>query len=60
MILHGAEYGVTSITRPLITANFLGRQRLGVVSGMLAVTFMLGFVISPTLAAMIWEFGDYD
>jgi hypothetical protein len=27
---------------------------------MLAVTFMLGFAISPTLAAMIWEFGGYD
>ena len=36
------------------------RQRFGAVSGMLAVTFMLGFAISPTLAAMIWEFGGYD
>jgi hypothetical protein len=27
---------------------------------MLAVTFMLGFAISPTLAAMIWKFGGYD
>jgi hypothetical protein len=27
---------------------------------MLAVPFMLGFAISPTLAAMIWEFGGYD
>ena len=53
VILHGAGYGVTSITRTLITANFLGHQRFGVVSGMLAVTFMLGFTISPTLAAMI-------
>ena len=60
VILHGAGYGVTNITRTLITANFLGHQRFGVVSGMLAVTFMLGFAISPTLAAMIWEFGGYD
>jgi|TARA_B110000483_G_C18018910_1_gene474192 hypothetical protein len=27
---------------------------------MLAVTFMLGFAISPTLAAMIWKFGGYN
>lgn len=60
VILHGAGYGVTSITRPVITANFLGRQSFGVVSGMLALPFMLGFAISPTLAAMIWEFGGYD
>lgn len=45
---------------PLITANVLVHQRFGVVSGMLAVTFMLGFAISPTLAAMVWEFGGYD
>ena len=55
VILHGAGYGVTSITRPLITANVLV-----LVSGMLAVPFMLGFAISPTLAAMIWKFGGYD
>ena len=31
VILHGAGYGVTSITRTLITANFLGHQRFGVI-----------------------------
>ena len=55
VILHGAGYGVTSITRPPHH-----RQRFGAVSGMLAVTFMLGFAISPTLVAMIWKFGGYD
>lgn len=60
VILHGAGYGVTSITRPVITADFLGRQNFGVISGMLAVPFMLGIAISPTLAAIMWEYGGYD
>ena len=53
VILHGAGYGVTSITRPVITADFLGRKNFGAISGMLAVPFMLGIAISPTLAAII-------
>ena len=60
VILHGAGYGVTSITRPVITAEFLGRQNFGAVSGLLAVPFMFGFAVSPSLAAMIWEIGGYD
>ncbi|NQV98921.1 MAG: MFS transporter [Rhodospirillales bacterium] len=60
VILHGAGYGVTSIMRPVITAEFLGKQNFGAVSGMLAVPFMLGFAIAPTLAALIWKSGGYD
>ena len=60
VILHGAGYGVTSITRPVITADFLGRQNFGAISGMLAVPFMLAIAISPTLAAIVWEYGGYD
>lgn len=60
VILHGAGYGTTSIMRPVITAEFLGKNNFGVVSGMLAVPFMLGFAIAPTLAALIWGTGGYD
>ncbi len=60
VILHGAGYGVTSIMRPVMTAAFLGKQSFGVVSGMLAVPFMLGYAIAPTLAALIWKTGGYD
>ncbi len=60
VILHGAGYGVTSITRPVITAEFLGKQNFGAISGLLAAPFMFGFALSPTLAALIWEFGGYD
>lgn len=60
VVLHGAGYGVTSIMRPVLTAQFLGKQNFGTISGMLAVPFMLGFAIAPILAALIWKSGGYD
>ncbi len=60
VILHGAGYGITSIMRPVITADFLGKQNFGALSGLLAVPFMLGVAIAPTLAALVWNFGGYD
>ena len=60
VILQGAGYGVTSIVRPVITAELLGRENFGVISGMLAVPFMLGYAAAPTVAAVIWSFGGYD
>lgn len=60
VVLHGAGYGVTSIVRPVMTAEFLGKQNFGAISGLLAAPFMLGFAIAPTLAAVIWRSGGYD
>jgi MFS family permease len=57
---YGAGYGVVSIVRPTITAEFLGRQSFGTVFGMLAIPFMTGFAIGPTVAALIWELSGYD
>ncbi|MEM7301150.1 MAG: MFS transporter [Pseudomonadota bacterium] len=58
--LHGAGYGVTSIIRPVITAELLGRANFGVIAGALAVPYMLGFAIAPTIASVIWQFSGYD
>ena len=60
VILHGAGWGVTSIVRPVITAEFLGRQGFGVVSGMIALPFMFGLAASPTLTSLAWEAGGYN
>ncbi len=60
VILHGAAYGVTSIARPVITAELLGRQGFGIVSGMIALPFMLGYAAAPTLTALAWQAGGYD
>lgn len=60
VLFHGAGYGVTSIMRPVITAEFLGRKDFGVVSGMLAIPFLLTAAGAPTIAALVWETGGYD
>ncbi len=60
VLLQGSGYGVTSITRPVVTANLLGRTGFGSISGALALPFMGATAIAPTLAAAIWTVGGYD
>jgi MFS family permease len=60
VMLHGAGYGTASIVRPVLTAEVLGRRRFGAIAGMLAIPFMGGFAIGPTVAALVWEAGGYD
>jgi len=60
VVLQGSGYGVTSITRPVVTANLLGRNGFGAISGALALPFMGATAIAPTLAAAIWTVGGYD
>lgn len=60
VVLHGSGYGVTSITRPVVTAEFLGRENFGAISGSMALPFMAAFAVAPTIAALIWELGGYD
>jgi MFS family permease len=60
VLLHGSGYGVTSVTRPVVTAEFLGRENFGAISGMLATLFMAAFAVAPTVAAFVWELGGYD
>jgi MFS family permease len=60
VILQGAGAGVTSIVRPVITAELLGRRNFGVISGMLAIPYMGGFALAPSVAALLWTVGGYD
>lgn len=60
VVLHGAGYGVTSIVRPVVTAEFLGRAQFGVISGALAIPYMGMAAAAPTIAALIWSAGGYD
>jgi MFS family permease len=59
VIFQGAGYGVTSIVRPVYVAEQLGRKNFGTVSGLLAIAFVGGSAISPTIAALIWMVGGY-
>lgn len=60
VVLHGAGYGVTSIVRPVTTAEFLGRKNFGLIAGLLAVPFLGAGAASPTIAALVWEQVGYD
>ncbi|NCF27676.1 MAG: MFS transporter [Gammaproteobacteria bacterium] len=60
VLFQGSGYGVTSIVRPVITADFLGRTNFGVISGLLALPFIIATAAAPTIAAFVWERGGYD
>ena len=60
VVFHGAGYGVTSIVRPVLIADLLGRINFGLVAGLLAVPFLAASAASPTIAALVWEVGGYD
>ena len=55
VVPYAAAWGVFSIVRPVLTADFLGRAGFGAISGMVAVPFTLGSAGGPFLAARIWE-----
>ncbi len=59
VFFQGSGYGVTSITRPVVTAEILGRQGFGSISGALALGFMGAAAAAATLGAAIWEVGGY-
>ena len=60
VLFQGSGYGVTSIVRPVVTADFLGRSNFGVISGLLALPFITATAAAPTVAAFVWERGGYD
>ena len=56
----GSGYGVTSITKPVITLQFLGRRGFGVISGAVATAYMGAFALGPMSAALLHGLGGYD
>lgn len=60
VLFQGSGYGVTSIVRPVVTAEFLGRANFGIISGLLALPFITATAAAPTIAAFVWERGGYD
>jgi MFS family permease len=61
VVFQGAGYGTTSIVRPVFVAERLGRRNFGIMAGLLAIAFVGGSALSPSLAALIWETaGGYD
>jgi len=57
---YSASYGIISIVRPVLAAEFLGRARFGVIAGMLALTYVLASAFGPILSAVLWSLAGYD
>src|SRR3546814_6691477 len=60
VILEGAGYGVTAISRPVVSATVLGRDGFGAISGALALPFIGATALAPTFGAALWSFAGYD
>lgn len=58
--LQGASYGLTSVLRPGLTAETLGRRGFGSISGWLALPYLVGFAFAPTVGSYLWTAGGYD
>ena len=60
VILQGSGHGVTSIMKPLVLGDVLGRANFGAVSGHQAMIFKLTVAAAPFVGALLWELGSYD
>src|SRR3546814_4797218 len=60
VILQGSGHGVTSIMKPLVIGDILGRANFGAVSGSQALIFKLSLAVAPFVGALLWEIGSYD
>lgn len=60
VVPYSASYGIISIVRPVLAAEFLGRAGFGVIAGMLALPYVLAGAIGPLLAAALWSLAGYD
>ncbi len=60
VVLQGVGNGVTSIMRPVLTAELLGKTNFGVISGMTAMVYISGFAAGPTIGSLAWQVGGYD
>ncbi|MEM6464531.1 MAG: MFS transporter [Pseudomonadota bacterium] len=58
--IQGAAYGLTNILKPVVTAETLGRQGFGSISGLLAMPHLATFAIAPFAGAWLWQIGGYD
>ncbi len=60
VILQGAGNGVSSIMKPVVTREILGRANFGAISGSQAMFVKLTGAAAPFVGALLWELGDYD
>ncbi|MAP12880.1 MAG: MFS transporter [Gammaproteobacteria bacterium] len=59
-VLQGSGVGISSITRPVIIAELLGRESFGAIAGAIALPVMVAMAIASTVASGLWLVGGYD
>ena len=60
VVFQGAGYGATSIMRPVVIAELLGKKNFGLIAGFLALPYLAAAAAAPTIAALLWQIGGYD
>ena len=58
--LHGATWGLVSITRPTLIREVMGPDGFGKTSGSVAAVAIFGVALAPTLGAAFWLAGGYQ
>lgn len=59
-VAQGAGYGLTSILRPVVAAELLGRDGFGAISGRMATLYLAASAAAPLLGAVMWGIGGAD
>ena len=59
-LVQGSAFGITSIIKPVIIVEYLGRTGFGTIAGWLALPYLVGFAFAPHIASLIWQIGGYD
>ena len=60
VLFQGGSYGVISIMKPMVTRELMGDSNFGVISGSLALPYLLCSAFAPYIGSLIWQQGDYD
>ncbi|KAJ56729.1 hypothetical protein ACMU_07260 [Actibacterium mucosum KCTC 23349] len=55
--LQGASVGLVSVMRPVVTAELLGREGFGAISGVLSIMPTAGMALAPVIGAGLYALG---
>jgi predicted MFS family arabinose efflux permease len=59
-VLQGSGVGVSSITRPIVTEELLGRAAYGAIAGAISLPVLLAMAFAPSTGAGLWAYGGYS
>ena len=58
--LQGASYGVISIVKPLLAREVMGARNFGLISGVMALPYLICFAASPYIGSLLWQWQGYS